>query len=136
MCSMGVVGCSGQLVRSFLLAVKPQHAHISIHWPSSLQLPAPGRCVFVSLQCAVVELYSQASFLLNTSTLPAPVLLYTHTPKPSNVMRRLSLTKPPRPRSELQGGSFSASPLSLSCLTMQLNYERLNHTGHGCVLQL
>ena len=65
-----------------------------------------------------------------------PVLLLSHTPKPSNVMRSLSLTKPPRPRSELQGGRFIASPLSLSCLTMQLNYERLNHTGHGCVLQL
>ena len=76
LCSMG--RCSGQLVRSFLLAVKPQHAHISIHWPSSAQLGSQWQ---KSVCEYVVELYSQASFLLNVYThpaLPPPVLLLSH----------------------------------------------------------
>ena len=65
LCSMG--RCSGQLVRSFLLAVKPQHAHISIHWPSSVQLCSKQQ---KSVCEYVVQLYSQASFLLKTPTQP------------------------------------------------------------------
>ena len=110
------LGCSGLLVRSFLLAVKPQHAHISIRWPSSVQLCSKQQKSVCGVRGPIVFpglLPSQ----YNPPSHP-PVLLLSHTPKPSNVMRSLSLTKPPRPRSELQRVSFSASPTSLSCITM------------------
>ena len=67
LCSMG--RCSGQLVRSFLLAVKPHSAPLY----SMLAIFCNRSQVLLSLQYAV-ELYSQASFLLNTHLPAAPVL--------------------------------------------------------------
>ena len=62
LCCMGE--CSGQLVRSFLLAVKPQHACTSL-FTGHLLYSCPVECVCESAVRCVVELYSQASFLLN-----------------------------------------------------------------------
>ena len=129
LCCMGE--CSGQLVRSFLLAVKPQHACTSL-FTGHLLYSCPVECVCESAVGCVVELYSQASFLLNAQL---HLSYYIRT-----------LLNPPMSWEALTNKATSSkewiamgvlAPLCLSCrLTMQINYEKLNPTRHGCVQQL
>ena len=119
LCSMG--GCSGQLVRSFLLAVKP-HCMLrpSLFFCNRSQ-------VLLSLQYAV-ELYSQASFLLNTHLPAAPVLrtllnLQCHE-KP--------LTNKATSSSEWIARDFSALLLSLSCISKDQLWEAQPHKAWLC----
>ena len=113
--------CSGQLVRSFLLAVKP-HCMLrpSLFFCNRSQ-------VLLSLQYAV-ELYSQASFLLNTHLPAAPVLrtllnLQCHE-KP--------LTNKATSSNEWIARDFSALLLSLSCISKDQLWEAQPHKAWLC----